>query len=530
MLVSYGYSNKKLVMLNLYKSEDETILFEMNKLNIYQQKLVIDDEILAVGGSEIDVLDMYLKSQESLRQMEQREAKLRSDVIKEREEVARLANTIKIEQGKLTLQTETIENQRTELLFLADRTSILNNDILDQKELFLAEQKKIKPLADSLTQLKIDVLERADRLLQSQYLLDTLEKKIADVRGQISNKDIQLVEKDSTINQQQQVVYAISALVMLALIMTIVVVYALLKNRAKNKRLSDHKVVISDKNATLERTIGELKSTQNQLLQSEKMASLGVLTAGIAHEINNPVNFVYVGATNLKREFEDLDVILKEVNQLEILKGAEAAAWVEKIIDLKGKHDYSEIYELLPNIIDSVGIGADRIAEIVKGLRNFSRMDLDSYSDADVHKMIDGTLILLKNEYKDKIEIITSYDKSLPVIECNFGKISQVILNILINAVHAIPDKGKIEITTSYTKTSVNLSFEDSGKGMDNQVLENIFDPFFTTKDVGEGTGLGLSISYGIVKEHGGDIKVNSVVGKGTEFIVNLPIDKTIPE
>ena len=167
--------------------------------------------------------------------------------------------------------------------------------------------------------------------------------------------------------------------------------------------------------------------------------------------------------------------------------------------------------------------GAMRTAEIVKGLRNFSRLDQNEFRKANLNESIESTLLLLHSTYKNRIEIERDYG-SIPEVDCFPGQINQVLMNILSNAVQAIPEKGLITIKTKQIDTAVQVSIKDSGSGMDEQIRKKIFDPFFTTKEIGKGTGLGLSISYGIIQKHSGDISVFSAPGKGTEFIITIPI------
>ena len=275
-------------------------------------------------------------------------------------------------------------------------------------------------------------------------------------------------------------------------------------------------------NEELTATLEKLKQTQHQLVQAEKMASLGVLSAGIAHEINNPINFVYAGINSLLRDFEDIKPVIDAINKInpddDNLKEK-----LEKVDQLKQENYFNDAFEAIPQIISDIKLGADRTAEIVKSLRNFSRTDYKKVLLYNIHEGLDTSLLLLKNKYKNNIEIIKNYDRDIPFIYCNPGKMNQVFLNILSNAIDAIESKGKIWITTSHQKDFVKISIKDNGCGMNDETREKIFDPFYTTKDVGKGTGLGMSITYGIIQEHGGDIQIISEPGKGTEMIITIP-------
>ncbi|HZK76999.1 MAG TPA: ATP-binding protein, partial [Candidatus Kapabacteria bacterium] len=276
----------------------------------------------------------------------------------------------------------------------------------------------------------------------------------------------------------------------------------------------------------LDRALTELKSAQRQLLQAEKMSSLGLLTAGIAHEINNPINFVSANIGPLRRNLADVLAILSQYQELDGTKNLELAMESIRRDEATLNLDYAvgEISKLL----DGIQEGASRTAEIVQGLRNFSRTDEQSLKLADLHQGIDSTLTLLHNKYKNQVDIVKEYG-DIPEIECFLGQLNQVFMNILSNAIYAVSENGRghgnIWIRTRQTiDNTIEIRFRDDGLGMPDDIRKKIFDPFFTTKDVGVGTGLGLSISYGIIEKHGGHINVESEPGKGTEFIITLPI------
>jgi len=272
----------------------------------------------------------------------------------------------------------------------------------------------------------------------------------------------------------------------------------------------------------LGKVLKNLRSAQEQLVQSEKMSSLGLLTAGIAHEINNPINFVSGNVNPLRRDFEDLAGILKMYESADVAGDLKSAVLRirKEASDLDLTYTLDEINKLLNGIEE----GANRTAEIVRGLRNFSRLDENEIKIADVHEGLDSTLTLLRSKYRDRIEIERAYAE-IPKIECYPGQLNQVFMNILSNAVQAIAEKGTIRLATeALDENRVRIRIKDSGSGMSDAVKKKIFDPFFTTKDVGVGTGLGLSISYGIIEKHNGHIGVESSPGNGTEFIITLPV------
>lgn len=278
-----------------------------------------------------------------------------------------------------------------------------------------------------------------------------------------------------------------------------------------------------------------LQATKAQLAQAEKMASLGQLVAGIAHEINNPVGFVQGNIDYLNNYVQDLLELL-EAYQQQYPEPPEVIRVIAADIDLP------YIQADLPNIVKSMTLGTDRIASIVKSLRNFSRLDESEHKPADIHEGIDGTLLILESRLKangpyPRIEVIRQYQDMPPVL-CYPGSLNQVFMNLIANAIDAIEDKQQaltdddqasyqpqITIQTEQTEPAVIVRIQDNGHGMEESVKARLFNPFFTTKPMGKGTGLGLAISYQIIHEkHHGQLTCQSQVGVGTEFVIALPL------
>jgi signal transduction histidine kinase len=291
-------------------------------------------------------------------------------------------------------------------------------------------------------------------------------------------------------------------------------------------KVTERTVELQKSNEELNITLKNLKDTQSKLVDAEKMASLGQLTAGIAHEINNPINFVSSSVKPLKRDIADIITILDKYDELSTDGNAEAK--IKEVNSLKKELDLDYLKEEIGTLLTGIEDGANRTAEIVKGLRNFSRMDEDDLKMANIHEGIDSSLVLLNSTLGGRIDIIKDYG-DIPSIECYAGKLNQVFMNILTNATQAISSnkesqgKGTIHIKTYNKDQNVVIRIKDSGTGMPEEVRNKIFEPFFTTKDVGEGTGLGLSIVFSIIEAHKGYIEVESEQGKGTEFIITLP-------
>ena len=271
-----------------------------------------------------------------------------------------------------------------------------------------------------------------------------------------------------------------------------------------------------------EQILQKLAQAQNQIIQSEKMASLGQLTAGIAHEINNPINFMNSSATALGMDLTELqplfDVVIEEADS------DNPAILGRKVQQLNREIDFSFVVEEIGQLMTGIHRGNSRVQAIISSLRTFAHHSEDSYEDADMHELIENTLTILNSAVVAKKLSVERQFMNLPKVPCQPGKISQVLMNILDNAIKASPDKGTISIRIESSEQEILVAIKDQGPGIEKPIQKKIFDPFFTTKEVGEGTGLGLSISYSIIKEHQGRIELSSTPGQGSEFRVYLPI------
>ena len=279
------------------------------------------------------------------------------------------------------------------------------------------------------------------------------------------------------------------------------------------QKLHSSKVELEGKVTEVQAAYGELKDTQSRLVHSAKMASLGQLVAGVAHELNNPIGFIYSNMSHLKDYTERMTRIIEaaEKNPSQVPK-------------LKAENDYDYIVKDLPRLIASCEEGARRTRDIVLGLRSFSRLEEAKIKRVSLEEGLENTLRLLAVEVKNRVRIHKDF-KKVPDVLCYASQLNQVFMNILTNATQAIDEEGDIWISLDRAGDQAKVTIRDSGKGIPSDAVEKIFDPFYTTKSVGEGTGLGLSISYGIVKKHGGEIAVKSELGKGTEFTITVPID-----
>ena len=294
-------------------------------------------------------------------------------------------------------------------------------------------------------------------------------------------------------------------------------------------------IIAQNQAQQLEKTLDELKQTQSQLIQTEKISGLGQLVAGVAHEINNPVSFVSGNLSHASNYVHDLLSLLRLYQQENPHPSLKIQERIEAI-------DLDFLIEDLPDVLSSMKIGAERIAQIVLNLRNFSRLEALHMKAVDLHEGLDCTLLILKNRLKGesglaRIEIIKEYG-DLPLVECYAGQLNQVFMNIISNAIDAlneynskrskqeiINNPSQIIIRTEFDQSHGKIKIIDNGSGMSEEVKAHLFDPFFTTKPIGKGTGLGLSISNQIVVEkHKGSLRCESKQGEGTEFVIEIPL------
>lgn len=280
---------------------------------------------------------------------------------------------------------------------------------------------------------------------------------------------------------------------------------------------------LQSRNAELTALNAQYSRAQEQLVQSEKLASIGQLAAGVAHEINNPVGYIFSNFGTLENYLQSLFEMLAAYEEAEQNVGSPAVA--DRLKNMRKRVELDFLKEDIPVLMRESKEGIVRVRKIVQDLKDFSRVDSNQeWQWANLHDGIDSTLNIVSNETKYKADIIRNYG-IIPKIECLPSQINQVVMNLVVNAAHAIgPERGTITISTGTEGANVWIDVADTGSGIPKDSLSRIFDPFFTSKPIGKGTGLGLSLSYGIVQKHHGRIDVETEVGKGTRFRVTLPV------
>lgn len=296
--------------------------------------------------------------------------------------------------------------------------------------------------------------------------------------------------------------------------------------KAAEQIVENHTRELYLQNQKLEESLKQLKEQQRVLVQNEKLAMLGTLAAGIAHEINNPMAFVHANLESLSDYLEPYQKLVALQREALTLPPEQQEAAAAKIAKHMADADLEFFEEELPELMEDTRDGLQRVREIVANLRSFARTHTQERHPEDIVAGLQSTLKLLNSQFRT--EVVLQQDlQPLPLVHCNKSELNQVFLNLLVNAGHAVEGRkgATISIATAVAKDKVIIKIGDNGIGMSEEVKEQIFVPFFTTKPVGKGTGMGMSIAYGIIVDHGGEIEVESTEGEGTTFTITLPID-----
>jgi PAS domain S-box-containing protein len=493
--------------LKIYHNHLELLVQERtNKISQINTELLSMNQELKATNEELAEANEKLKTEiekrhEAQISLEESENKFRSFIEQSNEGISVIDETGKFVEW----------NKAMELIFHVERNEVINTYAWEFDYRFLPEKRKTPEMFEELKTSVLDYFSELNykKILTFEGFYQTMEFKhkyltinvfpIITPKGKFVGRivrDITGIRRaQDEINRQSEELKSI------------------------NENLEEQK-------KQLEQTLNQLKKAQAQLVESEKMVSLGILTAGIAHEINNPVNYINTGLEGLKISLSDYMKVFKLYEQINQTNVINKLAQIEKH---KKQIDFRDIQKSIDLLLKNMLTGVNRITEIVKSLRSFARTEDNELKETNIHEIVDSVLVMLHNQYKNNIEIIKNYG-NLPQISCFPGRLSQVFMNIISNAIQAIPGKGTIQITTHYYAKvqSISISIKDSGKGISPDNIPNVFEPFFTTKEVGKGTGLGLSISYNIIQRHKGEIKVNSELNKGTEFIITLPVEPEI--
>jgi len=519
LLVSEQSLDSKYIMLNIFYNEiNSNVSFQINKANIIIENLTINPELLLIGGEEVDIRELY---HDMRRQLEKKKDEIENQKITIANKSAEIQN-LRLYADSLyfdiTILLDKISLSEGNLRYLVDSIKV-QREILSLKLSQINEQE-IKLLSQKAQILEKEI-EIEDRTNQLKKILSESNKQKVKIIQQEGN----LSDKENIIETKTRQLYLTSITVLLFIFLALIVIYALISKHKTNKKLQAKK-------EALEETLKKLNDTKDKLIQSEKMASLGVLTAGIAHEINNPVNYISSGVEGLSTITKQLNIIISQYQDITDEKSFNKF----KLLNTKKTKDEFDFLILgIEKLTKNIKTGVKRTGDIVKSLKTFSSPDEGSLTLGNIHEIIGLSITLLKNEHKNRIKIIENYS-DIPDIYCYPGKLNQVFINLLSNAIQSIKNDGTITITTSIIydhelcnneKSCIRISIKDTGDGIDKNLITKIFQPFFTTKEVGKGTGLGLSITHGIIEQHNGKIFVKNNTDSGAEFIIFIPIKTT---
>ncbi len=419
---------------------------------------------------------------------------------------------IYLEMGKLYLDIKEIDKAKK---------NITQSQEIFQNSRDLEGLQQVYVLLSELSETAGD-LEQALALMELSTLYkDTFytsnsNKRLAELRMSFETEQTEIelenLRKEEAFRTRERngLFYGVITLILLlaALFYAILLRIKAFRKLLVEKNKTD--ALLKEKEALVE----NLKNTQTQLVQSEKMASLGQLTAGIAHEINNPINFIAASCFALESDFDELRPHIQKIEKV-----AEQTENPDSEIAL--------VVDEIPELINSIKRGVTRTQEIVSNLNTFSRKSYGQFEKSNLHEGMDSALTILGNKIKDRIQVHKDYG-DIPLVECQLLRINQVFLNLLNNAIDAMETGGDLFITTSQQGDQVVIKIKDTGIGMSKATVKRIFEPFYTTKEIGKGTGLGLSISYGIIQNHKGRIAVRSEPGQGSEFTIYLPIHENV--
>ncbi len=426
-------------------------------------------------------------------------------------------------------------------------TSLLEYNQLSQQDLVPKLERVIDnlnrqrhKLSSSISSNLQVVLNHASVILKRKPEVDQLMAAIVNLPV---SRQIDQIEQDYTKVYDQQLAEKdryFSLLVAYAGLLLLLIAYIGYRLRKSYRQLGKLNKQLKVANETLEERVVqrteelskayvELKQSQAQLIQSEKMASLGQMVAGVAHEINTPLAYCHSNIEVVREQLPEINLLFKEFGKIPNLIGASATEqevlkeqWAT-MNALFASIEQEGILEEMEVLLDGSLSGLDQISEMVKSLKDFSRLDQRRVENSNLNKNLDSVLVIANNVLKGKVEVIKHYG-DIPLVSCSPSQLNQVFLNLIVNAAQAIENRGTITIETFTEGDSVQVVVKDDGKGIPEDVLPRIFDPFFTTKEIGKGTGLGLSIAYKIVEQHGGTIKAESEINKGTRFTVSIPI------
>ncbi len=487
-------------MINFYQSYDKKIMFKINTSFLREHKFEPSNSLLVNFGSENDLLSRFEKNDSSIVLERNIGLKLKAQNSHQKDLLKKIE--LRMDSIKSSLQAKSIE------------ITNINNELFKQKDRLKKVSKKIHSTSKKIEK-KESKIKKQEQLISNQSLIFKKQKKdILNQKKKIKSQDSILEKQENLLNLKEQYLnytYLFS-LALIAILLFAVITF--LGKQKSNKELAI-------RNEKLKKTLETLQQTQAKLVQNEKMASLGMVTAGMAHEINNPMTFIYAGVNILKGEIVTYREIIKGLIKKSNEK--EKSITDSKIANLLS--EYSDTQKSVDQTICDIELGAKRVTDIINSLQNFSRLNEDDVKIIDINEAIESTLKIMGNHAKNKkISISTNIGSSPINIECFPASINQVLVNLISNAVDACPEKnGEINVEANNNENICVIKIKDNGCGIEEKNIGKIFDPFFTTKTIGKGTGLGLSISYNIIKKHNGNIIFENNFNGGACFTIEIP-------
>lgn len=488
LIVSEEYTQPSDIMINLRLDlAANLITFEYNRANILFQGLELNDKIVLLKGTEIEIRQLYLQARKL---WDEQKAEVESLKVQSKIQYANLLiqkDSVILMKRSVSENKREIENQNLLINRKDSASKALAAQITEQQHVIRDVRYQVDTFMNQLVVQKKLASYYLDNVNRQKKLSDSLSTDIELKKNELIERKKDLGEKELTIEKQSNFLILLSIVVLAVAAATLVTYRAYISNKRA-------KIKIAEQKEELETILEKLKEAQHHLVQSEKMASLGILSSGIAHEINNPLNFINGGIFGLER------------------------------------YIHAELEDRFPEIepyIFAINEGVRRTSDIVTSLSHYSRRDDLPRTECEIHAVIDHCLVMLKNQLKHKVTIEKDFRAANYVLVANEGQLHQAILNIIANAGQAIETEGEIQIATEVVQDKLIVSITDNGSGISPENLEKIFDPFFTTKDPGKGTGLGLSITFKILQEHSATLEYKSEQGKGTTATIKIPV-KTI--
>jgi signal transduction histidine kinase len=493
LLVTDNYTDQLFVMINII-DENEKVAFKVNMPNLTLAGFTVHTNLLLNGGSVVDIKTAYEKFENQLKENRVRldetmKSLSASEVLLKQRDQTIAEKDSEIDRSVKEMETYKLESNRLAEM-VTNEKKLLNQSTLELKNKDLELRKIYK-----------DIEKKQHELGRLQSNVADLTKDSDSLRIEIDKKNFILDVKDQQVSNQKRLIILFLAFMGALLFAAFSFFRLFYAKRRHNEELGIANAELRKTNdelniqkAKLDNALQELKNAQMQIIQSEKMASLGVLTAGVAHEINNPLNFVQSGLYALENTVRHISI-------------------------------KPELADDLRYIMDSMNTGVQRASAIVKSLNTLSRSNTQSIVVCDLHQIIENSLLIIDHEIKNNCSVITKFTSKKFVLKANEESLHQVFINLFMNAVQSMKNFGELLIKTDVNYESVTITISDNGTGIREDVMNRIFDPFFTTKDPGKGVGLGLSIVYKIIKEHNGDISFSSEENVGTKVLIRLPVN-----